>query len=75
MIIAAQRTACPAYGSHPGGNMTDSNCVDTCCRSVICGNRGGDATTLLFPRILRNPTCPSGKVSPMAEGGRPVRAG
>jgi len=46
--------------------MTDGNCVDTCCRSVICTEGNDGDATQLFPRILRNPTCPSGKVSPMA---------
>ena len=74
----ATSTAPPATAipcTTTAGKMTDGNCVDTCCRSVICTEGDGGGATQLFPRILRNPTCPSGKVSPMAEGGRPVGPG
>ena len=55
--------------------ITDGDHTDTGCRSLVCGTSGGGDAPLLFPRNLRNPTCPSGKVSPMAEGGRPVSPG
>ena len=63
----------PMY--HSDEKMTDGNCVDTFCRSVIRAGGDGAARHSFFREFSGIPPVLLARYRPMAKGGRPVSPG